>query len=78
MTANIRTIKTSKFIKYLKSKGLKAIREKGDHLMLTRKDLPRPVVIQTKFKEQSILVIKNTLKLIDESVEDFLKEIDNI
>ena len=78
MTANIKTIKTSLFIKFLEKNGLKLIRQKGDHLIYSRKDLPRPVVIQSKFKEQSILVIKNNLKVPGISYKDFIEQIDNL
>ncbi len=60
------------FRHYLLYCGLKHIRSKGGHEIWSVKNLSRPVVLQTHIDPVPGFIIKNNLKTIDKSVEDFL------
>ena len=76
----MKPIPAARFRKYLKSKGLVHKRTEGGHeLWDTPVDnLPRPVTIQTHFKEVPLLHIKTSLKTMGVSVKDFEQEIQKL
>lgn len=41
--------------------GFTCVREEGDHLILTRPDAPRPIVIP-KYKSVPVFIIKNNMR----------------
>jgi hypothetical protein len=61
------------FRDYLTYKGLKLIRTSGGHEVWSRHDLTRPVVIQTHIDPIPEFIIKNNLRTINETPEDFIE-----
>ncbi|MDA2936491.1 type II toxin-antitoxin system HicA family toxin [Patescibacteria group bacterium AH-259-L05] len=61
-----------KFDKFLLFVGCRFKRAKGDHRIYWRKDLKRPIVIP-RDTELPIFIIRNNLRLLGISVEEYLK-----
>ncbi len=59
------------FEKFLTYTGCIFVREKGDHRIWARAGLKRPVVVP-KTKAIPIFVLRNNLRLLGVSVEDYL------
>lgn len=70
-------IKRKKFETFLRMIGCVLKRTKGDHLVYTRKDLKRPVII-TADSEIPIFIIRNNLRTLGISIEEYLNLIDQI
>jgi len=64
-------IKRAKFEKFLLFIGCKYKRSKGDHFIYDREDLKRPIVI-TADREVPVFIIRNNLRTLGLSVEEFL------
>lgn len=75
--SRLKPISWRKFEKFLIYVGCRFERQKGDHLIYWRSDLKRPVVIP-KDKEIPIFIIKNNLKTLGISIEEYLKIIENL
>lgn len=65
-------IKRKKFEKFLVFVGCHFKRQKGDHLIYDRADLKRPVVFTTD-KEVPIFIIRNNLRTLKISPEEYLE-----
>ncbi len=76
--ANIKNISLKLFRKWLVTQGYKNIRNSGGHEILTRKDLFRPIVLQTQITPVPLRIIKQCLTLLEVDIDDFLKQIDNL
>lgn len=63
--------KRTKFEKFLAFVGCKLKRTSGDHLIYDRDDLKRPVVI-TADREVPVFIIRNNLRTLGISPEEFL------
>lgn len=61
-----------KFEKFLVFIGCYFKRQKGDHLIYDRVDLKRPVVF-TADKEVPVFIIRNNLRTLRMSVEEYLE-----
>ena len=61
-----------KFEKFLLFIGCRFEREKGDHRIYWRDDLKRPVVIP-RDKELPIFIIRNNLRILGISPEEYLE-----
>jgi predicted RNA binding protein YcfA (HicA-like mRNA interferase family) len=68
----ITPIKRKKFEKFLEYIGCKSKRIKGDHLIYDRPGLKRPVVITTD-KEVPVFIIRNNLRTLGVSTEEYLE-----
>ncbi|MEO8149778.1 MAG: hypothetical protein ABI723_19215 [Bacteroidia bacterium] len=79
---SVKTIKTSKFIRWLKSKGLEYQRTKGSHESWNNpkgnNPYSRPIIFRTKDKEIPLPHIKTNLDTMGIDVDDFLKEIEKL
>jgi predicted RNA binding protein YcfA (HicA-like mRNA interferase family) len=64
-------VKRRRFEKFLREAGCTLKRIKGDHLVYDRSDLKRPVII-TADKEMPIFIIRNNLKTLGISTEEYL------
>ena len=73
MGGSIKNISLRLFRQFLTSKGLKVIRTNGGHEIWGGKQLLRPIVIQTHIDPIPEFVIKNNLRNMGVTVEDFLK-----
>ncbi len=65
-------IRWKKFERFLLFIGCQFKREKGDHRIYWRDDLKRPIVIP-RDKELAIFVIRNNLRTLGMSVEEYLE-----
>ena len=70
-------IKRKKFETFLRLVGCTHKRTKGDHLIYVREDLKRPVII-TADQEVPIFIIRNNLRTLGISVEEYLQAIRQI
>lgn len=61
-----------KFEKFLLYVGCKFTRQKGDHRIYWRVGLRRPLVVPT-YKSLPIFIIRNNLRLLDISTEEYLQ-----
>jgi hypothetical protein len=77
MGGSIKNISLRLFRQFLTSKGLKIIRTNGGHEIWGGKQLLRPIVIQTHIDPIPEFVIKNNLRNMGVTVEDFLKFCEN-
>ncbi len=66
-----------KFCKFLEYIGCEFKRKKGSHLIYTRHDLSRPIVIP-EHKHLSLIVITGNLKTLGISKEKYLKLLEKI
>lgn len=70
-------IKLSEFRRFLESKGLKPIRDKGGHEVWSERGLLRPIVLQSHIDPIPQFIIKSNLKTMgipDQELIDFLKK----
>ncbi|MFA5086610.1 MAG: type II toxin-antitoxin system HicA family toxin [Candidatus Paceibacterota bacterium] len=74
MSDKIIAVSWRKLHQYFLSVGCRLSREKGDHLIYERKDLLRPVVIP-KDREIPVFIIKNNLRILGVSHEEYIKGI---
>jgi len=70
-------IPLSKFKKFLKDQGCKHIGGRGGHLKYTRKDLQRPIVIQSHIDPVPVRIIGQVLRAMKMSNKKFLEVISN-
>lgn len=73
----IKAIKWKDFEKFLLFIGCNFVRQKGSHRIYERPGLARPIVLPA-YKSLPIFVIKNNLRLLDTSVEQYLEIIERI
>ena len=52
--------------------GCRFVRQRGDHRVYWRNDLKRPVIIPT-YKAVPVFIIKNNLRLLNLSTEEYLR-----
>lgn len=64
-------IKRRKFEAFLRFIGCTLKRTKGDHLIYTRSGLKRPIII-TADSEIPVFIIRNNLRTLGMSVEEYL------
>lgn len=70
-----RNIPLKTFRKFLEHHGMKCIRTKGGHEIWSKKNLERPVVLQTHVDPVPMFIVKNNLRTMGLSIndiEDFL------
>lgn len=70
--AALTPIKRTKFEKFLKFIGCRLKRSVGDHLIYDREDLKRPVVL-TADREVPVFIIRNNLRTLAMSPEEYLE-----
>jgi predicted RNA binding protein YcfA (HicA-like mRNA interferase family) len=71
MTKHLKNIPLKTFRKYLLHKGLKQIRTTGGHEVWSRKDLMRPVIIQTHITPVPEFIVKQLFKALKVDKQDF-------
>lgn len=72
-TRRLTNISLSDFRKFLEKAGCVTERIKGGHEKWTRKGLLRPVIIQTHIDPIPEFIIKNTLRNLGMTKEDFFR-----
>jgi hypothetical protein len=70
---NLQNIDLSDFQSFLFEKGLKVIRTKGGHEIWSRKDLKRPVVLQSHISPIPEFIVVNNLKTIGSTKKELLE-----
>ena len=73
----LKNISLKIFRQYLQHCGLKHIRTKGGHEIWSAKNLTRPVVLQTHVDPVPEFIIKNNLRTMGKSAEDFAEFLKN-
>jgi len=68
----IRPIDYRKLVKLFKLEGFDLVRQKGDHLILTKPGILRPIIIP-KYKEIPVFIIKNNLRVAGISREKYFQ-----
>ncbi len=77
MTSGIKPTSYQVQVKIFEAAGCTYIRTQGDHLVYHYAGAKRPVVIP-KYKEVPVFIIKNNMKVIGMSVEQYLTLLENI
>jgi hypothetical protein len=70
-TKHLRNISLSQFQSFLELVHCKYIDTKGGHEKWTRSDLLRPVIVQTHINPVPEFIVKNNLRVLGYSKEDF-------
>ncbi len=68
----IDTVKNKTFRKFLESQGLTLVRTKGDHVVYSKPNLPRPIIFRAN-GEIPLLHIYTNLRTLNISKKEFLK-----
>jgi predicted RNA binding protein YcfA (HicA-like mRNA interferase family) len=71
-THHLRNISLSDYQKYLEHIGCKCTRSKGGHNHYTRKDLLRPLTLQSHIDPVPEFIIKNHLRILGITKAEFL------
>ena len=71
-TKHLRNVPLKLYQDFLKEQGCKCNRTKGGHEHWSRKDLLRPITVQTHVEPVPEFIIKNGLKQLGLSKKDFL------
>lgn len=71
MPNGLKNIPLRLFREYLEYKGLKNIRNKGGHEVWSRKNLMRPIILQSHIDPVPEFIIKANLRTLGETAEDF-------
>lgn len=61
-----------KLVSIFEKEGFRVIRQKGDHLVLTKPGISRPIIIPM-YKEMPVFIIKNNLRIADISRERYFQ-----
>lgn len=73
--ASVSNVPLKDFLQFLENKELKHIKTTGGHYKYSRKDLNRPVIIQSHVDPVPLFIVENTLKNIGsnkQELENFL------
>jgi hypothetical protein len=71
MSKSLKNIPLRLFREYLNYKGLKHIRTSGGHEVWSRKDLNRPVILQTHIDPIPEFIVRNALRTLGVKADDF-------
>jgi hypothetical protein len=77
MTSGLKNIPLRLFRDYLYFKGLKPIREKGGHEVWSRKNLLRPIILQSHIDPIPEFIIRSNLRTLGETADDFYEFVKN-
>lgn len=75
--AHLTPIPWRKFEKFLLAVGCEFRRQVGDHRIYSRADLKRPIVLVT-VKDLPIFIIRNNLRVLSISPEEYLDILDRL
>lgn len=60
-----------KFERFLLSVGCRFVRQKGDHRIYVKEGLPRPLVVPAVKYKYQFFIIRNNLRLLNISIEEY-------
>lgn len=72
-TQKLSNVSLSDFELFLEKAGCKLIREKGGHKIYAKKELMRPIVVQSHIDPVPEFIIKNTLRSLGLTKKDFFE-----
>jgi predicted RNA binding protein YcfA (HicA-like mRNA interferase family) len=72
-TRKLTNVKISDFREFLKKAGCRAIRTDGGHEVWARKDLLRPIIVQTHVEPVPEFIIQNALRNLNLTKKDFFE-----
>jgi len=75
--SRISPVPSRRLCKFFEANGFKLLRQRGDHLILSKEGVKRPIVIPEK-DEVPVFVILNNLRSAGISREKYLQMMDNI
>ncbi len=73
MSPSAKNINLNDFRKFLEYKGLKKIRTRAGHEIWSKKELLRPVILQTHINPIPEFIIRNNLRTIGSSTKELLQ-----
>jgi predicted RNA binding protein YcfA (HicA-like mRNA interferase family) len=76
MTSGIKPTSYQIQVRIFEAAGCKYVRTQGDHLVYHYLGAKRPVVIP-KYKEVPVFIIKNNMKVINMSLQEYLRLLEN-
>jgi len=77
MTSGIKTTTSQVQVRVFEAIGCKYIRTQGDHLIYHYPCAKRPVVIP-KYKEIPVFIIRNNMKVVGLSVDEYLSILEKV
>lgn len=77
MSNHLKNISLKTFREYLIFKGLKKIRTKGGHEIWAGALVKRPIVLQTHIDPVPEFIVRNSLRTLNVTANDFYKFINN-
>ncbi len=78
MSGSLKNVSLATYRKFLRKAGCNNIRTRGGHEIWSRKDLLRPIVVQTHVDPVPEFVIKNAIKVLGIDIDGFLKIIGDL
>lgn len=72
-TQKLKNVSLADYELFLTKAGCKHIRDNGGHKIYSRKDLTRPIVVQTHVDPVPEFIIKNALRALELSKKDFFE-----
>lgn len=75
---NLSPVKTKDFRKLLKHLGLNKISGTGHHEKWSKQDLIRPVIFQAKFKELPVFILRNNLRTLGLTDDEYIDIMDSL
>jgi predicted RNA binding protein YcfA (HicA-like mRNA interferase family) len=72
-TKKLTNVSLSDYILFLEKAGCKVIREKGGHKIYSKKELLRPIVVQSHVDPVPEFIIKNALRSLNLTKKDFFE-----
>ena len=66
-----------KLVKVFQNAGFRTSRTKGDHVIMVKKDIRRPLVIP-KVKDVPVFIIRNNLRSAGLSREEYLRYLEKV
>jgi len=77
MPHSLKNIGLKDFQRFLLNQGLTCIRTKGSHEIWSKKDLTRPVIIQSSIDPIPIFIVKNNLRTMGLTTEDLINYLES-
>ena len=74
--AGLTPIPWQRFERFLLTQGCQFVRQKGSHRVYWKAGLPRPLIVPTR-KDLPVFIIRNNVRLLGLSIEDYLQKLDD-
>ena len=77
MTSGIKPTSYQTQVRIFEAAGCEYVRTQGDHLVYHHPGAKRPVVIPN-YKEVPVFIIRNNMKVINMSIQDYLRLLESV